>query len=263
MAITTMQQIKDAFPGQSCNVCKTGFGVITNDMTYSFWGVPGNPAAGADPSSGLAGNIPTSATLGAVPFTNPASGATYLAQLNMAINRTAMIWVYDRLWHDSGINMTATTPQTINSVALTRPDANGVQAELWWQIYTSLGALTPVVTISYTNSANVAGRTATNAAFLNMNTRRSQPFQLDVGDTGVKSIQTYTANASFVSGTWGLVLRRKLAEVYVPGLGGYTVNDALGTALPTIPDNACIEFLCFYSTATQPTLSGDLVLING
>jgi hypothetical protein len=264
MAITTLQQVKDAMPGQTIHINKSGWGSVTNDMTYSGWMATGYPPTANTPGSGLAGSILTSASVGAVPLTDAVSGALYIAQLNLSVNRTAFISIYDRLWQNSAINVTSTSPQTINSVALTRPDANGVNAELWWQIYATMGAATPVVTISYTNSTGTAGRTATSPAFLNMSGNRTGPFNLDTGDIGVKSVETYTANASFVSGNIGLVIRRKVCDLYINGSGGYVSNDAIATTLPLIQPGACLEILLtMYSAGGACTVAGDLVIVNG
>jgi hypothetical protein len=266
MAFTTFQQVKDLLPGPPIyDYIKTGMS-NTNDMHYSLWTLGPAPAAGAAPSSGLAGDIPTSATTGAVPFTNPASGAWQLGRWTVTMPRNGAVFLYDRLWQDSGFTVTQTTAHTVNSVALTRPDAFGAGAELWWQVYATMGANNVVLTASYTNPAGTAGRTAVTPAgyMVNMQNLRTGQFQLDAGDTGIKSVQTLTIGTSFVSGTIGLVIRRKIAEMVFPLISsGYQAYDALSTLLATIPNSACLEFLVLGSGSSPQNIAGELNFVNG
>lgn len=264
MALTTVAQLKAARPGQWCAIAKPVMTEST-DSIYSVWTVPGNPAAGAAPSSGLAGDVPTFTTLGAIPFVNPTGGAkTYIGGLSMWAHRAGMLWVYDRLWQNSGVNVTITTGQTINSVALTRPDANGVMAELWWQTYALMGAGTPTVTVAYTNSSGTASRSADSGVLATtLPDKRTGPFNLQSGDIGVKSVQTWTANATFTSGTIGLVLRRKIAGIAITANAGFLAMDGIALDLPQVPDSACLELLWQASSSTNLNLFGDIELIQG
>lgn len=258
MALTTLAGINAAFPGQRQFWSKnTATGVAGN--WYSSWTLAGFPAAGSAPSSGVAGDIPTKATTGAYNFVNPASGNSYLARLSAAIAvnvNSYVLALYDRLWHNSGISSTLTTGQTIQSstptVPLTRPDANGASAEAWYEVYVVMGAGTPTVTLAYTDQGGNTGQAGSSGVLsTTMGVGRTGQFTLAAGDTGVRSIQTWTADATFTSGTIGLVIRRLVAQVVVP-TGALQQFDALAVGLPRIYDDAALELLYFASSTSPP-----------
>lgn len=268
MAITTMAGVVGALPGQSFYYWKNPLSLTAG--WSSAWIVGTNP--GVAPTSGLAGDIPTDATAGAINqgFANPASGNTYLGRMSVSHQHAGNVSfdplaLYDRLWHNSGISATATTAQTINSVALNRPDANGTNAEAWWETYATMGAGTPTVTLTYTNSGGTASRSGSSGALVTaMTANRTGPFNLASGDTGVKSIQTWQSSATFSAGTIGLVLRRPVALLIVPD-GSYVQIDAVACGLPRVYDDACLEILHFSQSQFSSTVSigGDLSLIQG
>lgn len=265
MAITTVKGINDALPGQQ-GIWRKSMGG-TSGVPWSSWLLAGSPGQGVAPSSGLGGDVPTKATTGTFNFVNPASGNTYLGRMVPTINMLstigAMVMVYDRLWHNSGISSTSTGAQTINSVALTRPDANGVNAEAWWEVYVVMGAGTPTVTLAYTDSnSNVRTDGSSGALATTLAVGRCGAFQLHAGDTGVKSIQTWTASATFTSGTIGLVIRRMVTcvSLYAPAQAQL---DALALGLPRVYDDACLELLCFPVGGNTVETYATLSLIQG
>jgi hypothetical protein len=266
MAITTIAGVNAALPGQAWMFQKTVASLFGGGW-FSPWTFVGLPGQGVAPSSGLAGDIPTDATVGAPRFTNPASGNTYLARATATLGQSSsvstVVAVYDRLWHNSGINVTVATAQTINSVALTRPDANGVNVEAWWEVYVIMGAGTPTVTLAYTDSGgNVRTDGSSGALATTMIVGRCGQFQLHAGDLGVKSIQTWTASATFTSGTIGLVMRRMVTMLAVR-MGVPVPGDALACGLPRVYDDACLEVLLFPNTSNQFTGNIDCSLIQG
>lgn len=266
MALTTMAQVLDALPGQRL--------VYSKAVAQSFggwssaWNAAGTPATGANPSSGIAGDVPTNATLGALPLVNAASGTLSLARLFGVVTTAAgtrgTVLLYDRLWHNSGISATLTTAQTINSVALTRPDANGARVEAWWQTYAAMGAGTPGVTLTYTDQAGNTGNTGLSGALATtMAAGRTGPFSMASGDTGVRSIQTWQADATFTSGTIGLVLRRRIATLAVTHDGDIVTLDALGCALAPIDAGSCLELVMLAGVTGTPTYQGEAWVIEG
>ncbi|MGE5827550.1 MAG: Hint domain-containing protein [Micromonosporaceae bacterium] len=108
------QVYKDAVTGEAAGV-----------LHSSFY-VSGSPGAATAPSPGLAGAALT-AYSGQIPF--PAAVAAknvYLARLVLAhAGNIGAITIYDRLWHNSGLVVTTTTGQTINSVAFPARDLDG------------------------------------------------------------------------------------------------------------------------------------------
>jgi len=238
--------------------------------------VPGPPSA---PTPGVAGAALTQADPGALlSFVNPASGLTYLsgATLSQAFtNDMAVIFLYDRLWHNSGLSATLTTSQTVNSVALPSRcpvksdptgrtfNTNGHGVEAWVETYTVMGAGTVAPTISYTDEAGNAGATATAQGWVTgAIVGRSFPFDLAAGDTGVRSIQSYQQTATQTSGTFGLVLRRRLATFVLP-LARNTVTVDWPTLMSAVPNDACLEAIYISSSSIATNMGGVLTLAQG
>lgn len=265
MAITTMAQVTTALPGQRLSFERAI--TIASGAWVSPWLGGGFPAQGVTPSSGLSGDVPTAATVGALALVNAGSGALALARLHASLTGlgvTGVVMLYDRLWQNSGTNVTITTGQTVNSVALTRPDANGGQAEAWWQVYATMGTGTPQVTLAYTDQdGNTAQSAVSGVLATAMAVGRTGPFQLAAGDTGVRSIQTWTADATFTSGTIGLVIRRLLAIAPIMGGNMDALSDVLRSGLVAIPANACLELVVYGGSSAGIQVQGEALVIQG
>jgi hypothetical protein len=268
MAITTLDGLIAALADSTAQHWSF-FKVFTPQILGSYhalWNMPGNPGAAVTPSSGVAGDIPTDATAGAFPFTNPAGGAnSYLSRLALNGGVSLQLILYDRLWHNSGLSPTTTTAQTVNSVALTRPDALGGQVEAWMQVYAAMGAgAGGTMTITYTDQDGNTGNTATLQGFaVSAAAGRSFPYALASGDTGVRSIQAEQHTTTMTSGTYGLVLRRKLMtlSLAVPNQGVFV--DTLSGGMPEIPDDACLELVVNASNNVAQTTYGAFSLAQG
>jgi hypothetical protein len=178
------------------------------------------PVAASAPTPGLAGAALTSYTGQIpVPCTTP-----LVARLEASFPENfgaGRLMLADRLWHNSGITVTTTTAQTVNSVAFPARDVNGstngdgVLVAIEWSATSGNGLITNT-TMSYTNSDGTAGRTATLPTVLaGMSVGSFIPFQLAAGDTGVRSIQTLTLGTTYASGTIHLVAYRPVCELVV------------------------------------------------
>lgn len=265
MAIATLDDLIEAlgtnpyrFPFQ-----KT-FTPGTAGMFLSLFNIAGIPGAAATPSSGINGDIPTDATAGALPFTNPVAPIeTYLGQLTASGGQGGTLHVFDRLWHNNFPNATTTTAQAISPSALTRY-TTGVGVEPWFQVYVATGAGAPSPTIVYTDqdgntgqAGAVVGYTATSQV------GRTYPISLAAGDTGVRAITSYTSSISMSSGTIGLVLRKRLASLPITLPNTAWAIDALTGGLPQIEDNACIELVWQAFNTSAMATYGTLDLIQG
>ena len=200
---------KDPFTGEAAG------------LYHSTLYVAGRPGAGVAPSPGLAGLALTSYA-GQVSFPAPASGKNvYLAGLDfLAGSSVSGAFLADRLWHNSGIVVTTTTGQTINSAAWPARDMDGtingrgiIIAIEVSTATTNAGAITNT-TLSYTNSLGVAGRTATMASFPATAVAGTLiPFSLQAGDVGVQSIQSITLGTSYAAGAIHLVAMRRISPL--------------------------------------------------
>ena len=265
MAIDTLQKVVDALPGQSYAIVKATVSLPAAGRVTHLWTYAGFPPAGAAPSSGMAGDVPTATTTGAFPLKNPASGSSYIGKLTAGCEATGTLHVYDRLWHHSGIAVATTTAQTVNSVALTRPDALGADVEAWFDIYATTGAGAATPTIVYTDQDGTAAQTGTVLGYLASSVAgRTFPISLAAGDTGVRSIQSITLGVSLTSGTVGLVLRRRLASIGIPAANQRYTLSAIEAGMAGIPNSACLEFLYTVQVSlTGPPLCGEMSIIQG
>lgn len=124
--------------------------------------------------------------------------------------------VWDRLWVSGGFSTTAATPVVINSLTLpTR--ANGGEGCTAYALCPSTTATGPL-TVSYTNSSGVSGRTG------NVPTPGAYAcayMELQAGDTGVRSIESVTNAVTSASVIQMGIFRR---------LGVFDVDDLLNKA---------------------------------
>jgi hypothetical protein len=227
----------------------------------------GLPGAATAPSPGVNGAALTTYG-GQLPFTNPGAGNTYLARLAATCNaQVGTVLLCDRLWHNSGLSVTLTTPQAIVSGAMPARDRDGAVtgADLivGLEVTTVMGAGTPTITVDYTNTLGVASRSASATAPTTMAAGDVLPFTLQAGDLGIQSIQGLTLSATMTSGAFSLVVYRLLASVPCGQVGVEGALDALSSGMPRLYDNT-VPFLVFLpSTTTAPTISGQLIVTQG
>lgn len=237
---------------------------------HSHWLNPGYPGAAAAPASGVNGEQVTSATAGAMPYTNAAFGKQkYLGGLEAACTTAGMILLLDRLWQNSGLSVTTTTQQTIAPVALPSRDdsgsAVGVGVRAWLEVVTALGlgsAITSGASIKYTNSDAAANRTGTIGRIpAGAVAGTMVPIALQSGDVGVQSVQGVTLGTSLVSGSISLVLARRLAAAPIPaGSGAQSLSFfELGQRLY---DGSALQLAQLLSLTLTGVLSGSVSLIE-
>lgn len=231
---------------------------------YSTWyhtGSPGNPGANA---AGLSGAALTSPVTGQLPLP-PASNNTYLHSITHRqpnLNGPGMALLVDRLWHNSGFTITSTAAQTVNSVTFPARDENGTTngdgVLVGVEVSTTTGAGTPGMSMSYTNQAGTAGRTA-NGIISGVASSVQGSFYLlglAAGDTGIRSIQNFTLSATWTSGTIHLVAFRILAALPARGVGvGGNVFDYKTMGLQRIYDDSVPFILWIGNTGVSRTLA--------
>lgn len=237
--------LKAAFTGQAAG----GF--------HSSFYLAGLPGAAAVPSPGLAGAALTSYA-GQIPFPATISGQTiYLAGFDVtcAANVGSVI-LCDRLWHNSGLVSATTTAQTINSVAFPARDStgtvNGSTVLVGLEVSTATTNGSPITntTMSYTNSAGTAGKTATIASFpANAVAGTLVPFSLTSGDVGVQSIQTVTLGTSYGTGVLSVVAYRVIAVAGIPIPNVSNTQDAIQLGFPTMYSGS-VPFLVYVLSGT-------------
>lgn len=268
MAITTVDQLLAAMLPPA-TIAKAATPTLTAGRPLSLFYLAGAPGAATAPSPGLSGAALTSyAGQVPVPAAVPDKNI-YLARLQAMATIAGTLILCDRLWHNSGLSLTSTTAQTINSVAWPARDANGTsdgsQVLIGLEVTTATGSGTPTLTMNYTNSVGVAGRTGTNISPTGATSAVGSfyPIGLYAGDTGVSSIQSFTLSATWNSGAASLVAYRELARLELTAANVPNAIDAITAGMPRLYDNS-VPFLIFVpSTTTASNISGQIVFAQG
>jgi hypothetical protein len=245
----------------------------TSGVASSEWTRGPVPAAGSYNATlnGVALSSSAAQITGQLRFIDPPSGNTYLARMSGMLGNagnayTGMWLLCDRLWHNGGYTITATTAQ--NSTTPTWPardrsgSTNGDGVLLALENSATVGAATPTITISYTNSGGTAGRTGTNIAptISSAFVGGANLISLQAGDTGVRSVQSLTLSASWVSGTINLVAYRPLALLGVNQWSKEVWQDAIQLAMPRM-FNGSVPYAMFFplgATANPGPMMGQI-----
>lgn len=237
----------------------------------SLWALGGMPGAGAYDTTlnGVALSSTSAMVNGQIPHTNPVSGNAHLARFSGSATIAGNLLLLDRLWHNGGYTITSTGAQ--NSTTPTWPSrdvnatADGEGVLLALEISAAAGAAAPTITVSYTNQSGTSGRSATN-----INPTANSPaagsmflIGLQAGDRGVRSVQSLTLSASWLSGTMNLVAYRLIAALELPTALSPNAIDAISSGMPRLYDGA-VPYLAFIpATTTASNISGNYVETQG
>lgn len=265
MAISTMDQLVAALAvGQQKRFYKVSQTAKTAGTWTSFWKTAGEPGGGGNPPTG-AGEVPTSSTPGAIPWTNPAgSDVAYLARLQgMVSAQSGIVVLADRLWHNSGLVGNVNSLQTINGVSVARPDSVGDNNELWLEWYTATGSSQVNITVTYTNQSGSTS-TSTCAFFSAPVAGQMIPVPLAVGDSGVRDVQSVQLSASSgIAGNFGVTILRRLGEILCPVPASGDTLDAFALGLPQIDPDACLYLFMLANATSTGDIKGGLTIIKG
>ena len=271
MAITTADGVVAGmqFPR---SFAKALSGTLVAGRPYSYWATAGLPGAGSYDSTlaGVALSSTSSQVAGQLHYTDPTGGTfSYVARLSATCTQAAVLILADRLWHNGGITITQNTAQTVNSATLPARDnagstnGDGVLAAL--EVSAGTGAGTPTLTLSYTNQAGTASRTATNVISTVASSAAGSVylFGLQAGDTGIRSIQTYTQSATWTSGTVNLVLYRPLIYLELPGALVPNAVDFITSGGVRMFDGSVPYLMIVPNTTTSSQIIGNVVYTHG
>lgn len=265
MAITTLDGLIAGMKSPF-DFYKPSFTTVAGRL-FSLFYQPGLPGAAVAPSPGLAGAALTTYA-GQIPFSNPGSGNTCLSRFNASGGAIGQIFLCDRLWHNSGFNVTLNSPQSINSVTFPARDRNGATNGegilIGLEVSATMGAGTPTISLSYTNSDGTSGHTSPGLAMASAMIAGSFiPLPLAAGDKGVRSVQSLTQSASMTSGTYHLVAYRVLA---VAGIGAATIGENLNPfdlGMPRLFDDTVPFLLLLPSGSTSGMIMGSVGMAQG
>jgi hypothetical protein len=241
-------------------------------ISHTPWYATGITGAGAAPGGGLNGaNFTGPSLAGQIPMPAAVSGQlVYLAKLSLVhTGGIGHVWLVDKQWGNVPV-VTTTTSQAITQPTLPARDnsgstnGDGVLLALECSSTTgNAGAITNT-TVSYTNSANTSGRTATLASYPATAVAGTWvPFSLQAGDVGVRSVQSITLGTSYVSGAIHLVAFRFIGEVAAPTANVGAEKSFTGLNLPYIPDTSVLQLVYWPTGTTVGTVSGSLAYAQG
>jgi hypothetical protein len=222
----------------------------------------------ATPTTSVALDKNSLQSMGPIPAVSTGRLTMLGARVNTSNYGAASMMVVDLLNVSGGLNATLTTAQTTNlpTAALTRhTTGEGVMAGI--VVYTIIGTTATTVTISYTNSSGVSGRTSTATTFGGGFYREVGlliPIPLQAGDTGVRSIESVTLTATTgTAGNFGVCLFKPLSMISLESATGTMPLDSVSTgciigSLCEIHPDACLTFSAF--TVVNFGITGALIL---
>lgn len=268
MAITTLDQ---ALAGMQYprEFIKAVTGTLVAGRPHSLFYLGGVPGAGVAPTSGVTGEVLTTLS-GQIPFSNPASGNSYLARFQGQSTQSGTLMLCDRLWQNSGLDVTSTAEQVFtSSLQIPARDANGTTtgAEVYAgvEVSTATAAGTPTLTLKYTNTAGTAGQLGTNtvATVASSIAGTFYPIGLAAGDTGIQKAQSLTLSATWTSGTIHVVLYRVLARLELTATNTPNALDSITGGFPKLYNNS-VPFLIFVpNTTTTSNIAGQVIYTQG
>lgn len=271
MAITTLDGVIAGFQTPQ-PLIKTGItmAAVGAMRGYTPWYAAGSPGASTATAIGINGEAVTpalSSTGGRILRTNPVSGNAHLGRLAINASTPGTLWLIDRLWQNSGLNVTSTGAQAITPATLPSRDGAGgtnganILAAIEWSA--AGGAGTPLVTLTYTDQDGNTGATGTFTGVASPPAGTFEIFTLAAGDTGVRAPTSFVQNNTRTSGTMHLVLFRVLAQVEVTSANIGNAVDALTSGMPRIYNDSVLQLVWFPSATTAVNWQGSYVETQG
>lgn len=249
----------------------------TAGLWYSLFRGGGNP--GADTILGTGANLAfqalTDSTTNAtgIPHGGNVGGGTgYKVLLNAAAQTAAattapcVLMLVDLLGFYPITTVTTTGAQTLNNTVTLPRYTTGAGVQAFITPSTVMGAGTPNITLSYTNSAATAGKATpatlpigntaaavTSIVYSGTGAGKYGPFMpLAAGDAGIRSVQSVNLSASYVSGVLNLVLCKPLLTMPITTLGVTAERDLVNqiASMPKVYDGACLAWIMLAGAAT-------------
>jgi len=269
MALSTLDQAFAAFQPPE-KIIKVGTTCEAAGVLHSLAYAAGMPGAAVAPSPGVAGAALTSYG-GQIRCPNAVIGTKKLARFYANASVAGTLIVYDRLWHNSGIVVTTTTAQAVNSVAWPARDrsgtTNGENVLVGFEVRTATtnAAAVNTITASYTNADGVAGRTATISNFPATAVAGTfVPFLLAAGDTGIRSIQSITLGTTLGGGAVHLVAYREIIEHPIAlAKAPPPPQDLIACGAPDLYANTVPFLLWLPTTTTAATINASVTYTEG
>jgi hypothetical protein len=248
--------------------------------TNSLWRNGNNPSSGASPASAPGGTVYTSATAGALAFTNPASGTNHLVGADVGATVAGMsLLLYDLIF---GVNktMNSTTTEAVTGVPTRYQSTTTTAADYIGDNFcfiqvggTALAATGHNWTVcTYTDQANAASTlpsvTGVSGAIVDrLDTAATGAWfhPLEAGDTGIKALTQIQCSAAVATGVIWFMIGHPIGFMSFPLIYSMFPFNWLTNRdqAPRVFDNACLAFLEPAKVNTSGTAyTGRIVLTN-
>lgn len=265
-----------AYNGRAVGFMKT----TTASDAVGYWycsakdaGFPGAWAVGTPGLNGRVTDGTAVADAGCIPITNPSTGGNYITELQISASVNHSHLFFDVLWVNTALVVTTTTAQAITTPTLPARDINGStdgEGCMIAMLFTAASTNAAVIsntTVSYTNSAGTAGRTATLSAIVGSQIPATPVigtliwFNLAAGDKGVRSIQSVTLGTSLVTGSISMMITRDIATI------GTNVVNITAQKIPNTPgiriyNGTCMLHSMLTSATTATFVSGEFSIME-
>lgn len=286
VGVPRMQSDTPGFSGLTLSFAKPATATDAAGYSYAYGKDTGVPGAYSLGTPGLNGVVTacdvvgTSGSGGALSvgthrLPDPPTGGWYLTRFGLTAAVVNTYELVDLVWYNTGIVVTTTTAQAITTPTFPARDINGGAAGEGYNIAlltttaNTNAAVISNTTVSYTNSAGTAGRTAVFFGAVGFQAPATpvigtlMRFQLQAGDTGVQSIQSVTLGTSYGAGALSLLVYRPLAVDGVAlanGPSGSLVSRAQLNPGVRVWNDTCFWRQTIGSTATTaPGIYGGII----
>ncbi len=279
MAINTRDELIDALGNNTSRIVidKSSIANLVAGQYASLWRATGQPAQAAIPGTTAA--IPTSATLGAMGFTNQTAPATsYLGWLfGSSANSAMTIEIHDRVGHMGGLVGNITTSQTVgldlssgglNLVSARLGDSNFSDLQWWMEWYTDTGATASNATINVTFNDGTSADLTVVAVGGTVRAGRMIPLTplIPTAHQGkfIRDVNTVILSASTgTAGNFGFTATRPRTAQPMPVANLTNTWDWAQLGLPEIPNDACLQIVMLTSTTSTGLLRGGGKIAHG
>lgn len=275
MTISTRDQLIDAMGNNTSRfiIDKASLANTAAGQVFSMWTATGQPGAGSAP--GTTPIVPTSATTGAISFTNQTAPATsYLGWMWAAFgNATSSVEIHDRIASVSGASGTVTTAQTTGcAIDLTTTDpgadrrgASDYSDVMWWlEIYTALGATGVNATVNVTYNDATTGNLAAIALGATPRQGRVYPLISAVAGKFIRGVNSVTLSATTgTAGNFGITATRQRSTIFSALANVPAIADWAQLGFPEIPNNSALFPMMLCSTTSTGTVRGQGKIVHG
>lgn len=233
---------------------------------HSSWMAAGWPVAGAASPVYTAGSGYTcdKSTTGALNYVNAVTQNWFARWMSMC-SRAGTVIIADRLWSCSGMGYAASTYTVTTPGSLpARITDNGLNCELVVEQFVTAGAATGTLTCNYLDSGG-GSRAGVIATVVSAPISGQIQFVPLLNNLGVKQLVSCVNSATWTSGTWGMSIIKRIAEVEIPsatGIPGGRTLDWAALGIPKLPSDCCLMFIYCADGTTAANIWGRINVID-